>query len=307
MPFTTNLTGTTQVDDSILTAYDAAMLIAYGQENVMDALVQKRVDIGAKSIELPKYSRLGLATTPLTETDDVTSEALVDTKITFTPVEYGNVVTKTNLASLQTGGRVDLAAAQLIGINWSQTMDKLAVLALDASTNGYVIGGTAEGSVTSGQVASRTFLNYFYNKMARANVPTIGGMYVAVMHDDVIHDLRADTNTGGWMDVAKYAQPDTVFRNEVGMYGGFRIIRNNHATFADQSGAGTVDLYNSYFMGFNGLGKATSQPGSLRVTGPFDKLGRFVNMGWYEVTQYKIVEQDAVWVGKCASSVGANA
>lgn len=306
MPFLTNFTTTTQVDDSILTAFDQGFIVAYGQSNVMDQLVQYRQDIGAKSIELPRYSRLALATTPLTEDEDVTSAALSDTKVVFTPAEYGNVVSRTLLASLQTGGKVDLAAAQLVGINAAQTMDKLAILALDAASNTRVVGATAEGSVTAGQVMSQTEINIAYNKLARANVPMIGGAYVAVAHDDVLHDIRVGTAAGSWADTAKYAQPDTVMNNEVGMYGGFRWIRNNHSTFGDQTGVGTVDLYNTYFLGFNALGKAESAPLTTRFTGPFDKLGRFVNVGWHTCVQYKIVESDAVQLVKTASSVGEN-
>lgn len=306
MPFTTNLSGVTEVDDSIILAYDQAYLVACGQDNVMDQFVSRKTQIGAKSIALPKYARLAAATTPLVETDDVTSAAISDTGKVLIPAEYGNVVTKTNLASLQTGGTIDLAAAQLVGMNHGLTMDQLAINAMDASTNTYIIGGTAAGSVTSGQVASDVYLNYFYNKLARASVPMINGSYVMVAHDDVIADLRAATGAGSWVDVSKYATPETVLKNEVGMYKGFRVVRDNNATYADQTGAGTVDLYNSYFFGFNALGKATSQEGRMVATGPFDKLNRFVNLGWYEVSMFGIIDQDALWVGQCASSVGAN-
>lgn len=307
MAFTTNLSGVAEVDSSIILAYDQAYLVAVGQENVMEQFATVKTDIGAKSITLPKYSRLSLATTPLVETEDVVSEAMDDSSITLTPAEYGKVVTKTNLASLQTGGKIDLAAAQLVGINHGATMDKLAILALDASTNQYIVGGKAAGDVLATDVAGDAFLNYFYNKLARASVPMINGSYVAVLHDDVIADLREATGAGSWVDVTKYATPETVLKNEVGMYKGFRIVRDNLASFADQAGAGTVDLYNSYFFGFNALGKATSQTGRMVATGPFDKLNRFVNLGWYEVSQYKIIDQDAVFVGQSASSKGANA
>jgi N4-gp56 family major capsid protein len=150
-------------------------------------------------------------------------------------------------------------------------------------------------------------MNTMYNKLARANVSTINGEYVMIAHDDVISDLRNDTGAGSWVDVSKYATPDTVLRNEVGMYKGFRVVRNNHATFGDQSGAGTVDAYNSYFIGFNALGKAVSKEPGMVATGPFDKLARFVNMGWYGVMKYGIIDTDAVWVAKTASSQGANA
>lgn len=307
MAFTTNLTGVTQVDDSIILAYDQAYIVACGQDNVMDQFVTLKRDIGAKSISIPKYPRLAAATTPLDETEDMTSTAMSDSKVTLTPVEYGNAVTKTNLASLQTGGMIDLAVPEAVGMNYGLTMDVLAINALDASTNKYIIGGTAEGSVTAGQVCSGTFLNYFYNKLARASVPMINGSYVMVAHDDVIADLRSDVTAGSWVDVNKYATPETVLKNEVGMYKGFRVVRNNNATFADQTGGGTVDIYNSYFFGHNALGKAVSQDGRMHASGPFDKGGRFVNFAWYEVSKFGIIDQDALFLGQCASSVGANA
>ncbi|MDM0042139.1 N4-gp56 family major capsid protein [Variovorax sp. J22R193] len=307
MPFTTNLTGTAQVDDSLTTAFEKFVWIAYGQSNQTDQLISKKVEINAKNIQMPKYSRMATAVTPLVETDDLTSVALADTKVTFTPVEYGNAITITSLASLQTGGLVDAAAASLIGTNYGETMDQIAINAMDASTNTYVIGATAEGSVAAGQVASGAFLNVFYNKLARGNVPMINGRYVMMAHDDVIADLRADTAVGSWTDVVKYTGAQEVLANEVGMYKGFAVVRNNRSTYADQTGGGTVDLYSSYFLGANALGKATSKPGSIILTGPFDKANRFFNLAWYEVSHTQILDQTGIWVGKCASSVGTNA
>ena len=307
MPFVANMSGTTELDNSLVLAFEQAFMVANGQNNVMDALAQYNQSIGAKSIQMTKYARLALATSPLTEDEDVTRTAMSDTQILFTPAEYGRVVTRTNLASLQSGGKVDLAAAQVVGINAGATTDKLAVNALSATTNVLTVGDKAEGDLLAGDVCSGAFLNRMYNKLARANVPTIGGAYVAILHDDQIHDLRADTAGGSWVDVTKYATPGETLMNEVGMYKGFRIIRNNHINFADQSGAGTVDVYDGLFLGANALGKAESQALSLRVTGPFDALGRFVNVGWYWVGAYGIVDTDAVWKGRTASSVGGNA
>lgn len=307
MAFTTNLSGTTELDNSLVLAFDQSYIIAAGQNNVMDAFITKKVDIGAKSIQMTKYSRLSPATTPLTETEDVTSDAMADAAIILTPAEYGKVVTTTQLANLQTGGKADMAAAEIIGINHAETLNALAVQALDLSSNVRVIAGTAEGSVTAGQVMDLPTINFMYNKLARASVPKVNGEYTAFTHDDVLLDLRAGVSAGAWTDVTKYANPGEALNFEVGMYGGFRWVRNNAATFADQTGAGTVDLYNTYFLGFNALGKATSNPGHLTITGPFDKLGRFLNIGWYEVSKYGIIDQDALWVAKTASSVGANA
>jgi N4-gp56 family major capsid protein len=305
--FTPNMSGTVALDDSTVALYDQSFIVAVGQDNMLDQFAQYRQQIGASSIKLTKYARLGLATTPLSELVEVDSAAMSDTGITLTPAEYGNVVTSTRLADIVSGGKVSTAAARITGINAGATLDKLAEAALAAGSNSYIIGGTAAGSVVASQVASGVFLNYFYNKLSRANVPKLGGdSYVAIMHDDVIHDLRADTAAGQWIDVTKYALPGEALKNEVGMFKGFRIVRDNNCTFADQTGAGTVDLYNSYFIGANALGKAESQPLQLVVRPAFDKLDRFMNFGWKWTGQYKIVDTDAAWTGVCASSVGAN-
>ena len=95
-------------------------------------------------------------------------------------------------------------------------------------------------------------------------------------------------------------------KTKLDMYKGFRIIRDNLSTIVTDGGDVTTDLYYSYFMGFNALGWAVSQDIGMVATGPFDKLNRFVNMGWLGCFNYKIIEQEALVVARTASSVGAN-
>lgn len=304
----TNLSGTAQVDNSAVEAFAQQFIIAAGQEAVMDQFVTVKEEIGAKSIEFTKYAQLALATTALNEREEITSEAMSDSQILLTPAEYGNAVTKTALASLQSGGKVDAAAARLVGINMGRTLDKLAVLAGEASTNTLTPDGSAEAALEADDIMSASFLNKLYNKLARASVaPIAEGMYVAILHDDVIYDLRNSSGAGSWQDIAKYGSSEAVLKNEVGMLGGFRIVRNNHCTITTDAGALAVDTYRGLFMGFNALGKAVSQKEQMVLTGPFDKLARFVHVGWKGCVQYKIVDQDAIYMGITASSVGSNA
>jgi len=304
--FYTNETVSSSVSAAQVLAYDKSFLIAAGQNQVLDQFVQYEEVIKAKSITLPKFSRLTPTSTPLTETDDVTRATLSVTNITITPQEFGQVVTPTNLANLQTGGKAALAAMTLTGMDCGRSQDIRAMVTMDAATNAYIATGLTNATLTAAAVANRTYFNYFYNKLARHSVQMIDGSYVAICHDDVINDLRADVTVGSWVDVQKYSNPETVLKNEVGMYNGFRVVRQNLATVANQTGGGNVDVYNSYFLGFNGLGKAVSQAPELTITGPFDALGRFVNIGWYGVYDYSIVDTDACWLGQCASSVGLN-
>ncbi len=305
--FTTVMTGTAEIDDSIIEEFDRQFIIAAADEGVMDQFVSYRKSVDGKSVEFPKYDQLALATTPLLEREDLASSALSDSQIIFTPAEYGDVVTTTKLANLQSGGRADAAAARLVGIAGGRTLDKLAVLAAEASSNELVVGGGLESALTGSDVMTVSFLNSLYNKLARASIaPLSSGMYVAVMHDDVIHDLRDSAGSGSWQDINKYARPEDVLRNEVGMIAGFRIVRDNNVSINADAGSATVDTYHTLCMGFNALGKAESSPLMQKITGPFDKLGRFLNVGYHWVGQYGIVDQDALYIGTTASSVGAN-
>lgn len=307
MAFTVNLSGTAQVDDSIISEFDAEFRVALAEQGAAAQFASIKKDFKAASISLPRYDQLALATTPLVETDDVTSEAMSDSAVIVTPKEYGNVVTTTKLASLQTAGMADRAAAKLVGINAGRTDNKLAVLALDASTNILFASGTDRVSTVAGDIMTGTLMGQAYNKLARKEaIGVANGDYVALMHDDIIHDIREASGAASWVDVHKYSLPETALRNEVGMYKGFRIVRDNLTTIITDGGAAAVDIYLSHFLGFNAFGKGVSQSIEMRATGPFDKLSRFVNLGWHGVFEYKIVEQDALWSAESASSVGVN-
>jgi N4-gp56 family major capsid protein len=307
--YVVNLTGSAQVDDSIVEEFAQQVLISHNEIGTADQFVSLRTDVGAKSIEMPLYDRLSVNTTPLNEREEVASKALSDSPVLLTPAEYGDVVTKTALSSIQTGGKVDMAAAQLVGINMAQTQNKLALLAADASANVLTAGDKAVGSLLATDVLTGTMANKVYNKLARRSVPglpTAMGHYVAIAHDDVLNDIRGSV---GFEDIKKYhpGGADDLSKNIIGFYKGFLWVRDNLATIAADAGDTNVDVYNTYFLGFNGLGKGTSLDAQLRLTGPFDKLARFVNIGWYGVFKYGIIQPEAIWVGKSASSVGANA
>lgn len=307
--FTTVMTDTTALDNSIIEEFDSQFLVAFGETNSVDQFANIKKSIGSKQISIPIYDLLSPVTSALTEKEDPASVALSDTEVTLTPAEYGNAVTTTKLANFQTGGMADMAAARMIGINAAQSLSKHFFAAADLSTNIYRVNArAADVNIVAGDVMDATTLGIAYNKLARSSVPYLtGGEYVLIAHDDVIHDLREGTSAGTWQDTHKYALPGELLKNEVGMFKGFRVIRNNLATIdADAGAGGTVDVYYSYALGFNGIGKAVSMDLDTRITGPFDKLARFLNIGWYGVHQYKIVQSQACWVLRSSSSLGAN-
>lgn len=305
--FTLNLSGTAEVDDSAVETMSQQIQIAAHESQTLEPFVTHAQYVDGKSQGLRRYGLISINESPLNEREDVTSSAMSDSIVRLVPKEYGNVVTPTALASLQSGGAVDLAAAQVTGINMGQSQTRHAMLKLDASSNKLIAGSGTVGAITASDVLSGTIANKAYNKLARTNIPVLmntGGMYVAIAHEDVLNDIRQES---GFTDVAKYARPDEILRNEIGMYKGFRWLRNNLCTLSADAGDTNVDVYNTYFLGFNGLGKDTSLAPQMRITGPFDKFARFVNVGWYGVYEYGIIDPAAIWVAQTAASVGDNA
>ena len=307
--FTTNMTGTVALDENAVIAFTQAFTLENEQSQVLDAnVVSINEQINAKSFNFPRYDTLAPVTSALTELDDPASVAMADNEVVITPAEYGNVITTSKLSNLQSGGRTDVGAAALVGRNAGRSQDKIALLTLDAGSGTTITpGGTAVGSLAATDVADAAFLEDAYHQLAKNSIPMLGDQYVMVAPDAVISDIRDDSAaSGGWTDVNKYSAVERVLKNEVGMYKGFRIIRQNDCLLSADAGAGAVDVYNCHFLGFNALGKAVSNPASMTITGPYDKLNRFLNIGWYGCFGYSVVESGAAVLGRCAATRGAN-
>jgi len=285
MAFDANLSGTTELADRLITLYDNEFIIS--AENTftkgLPSLATIKRQALAKTISFTVYSKLTVQTTGLTEDNEMTSESMVDTAKTLTPVEYGNVVTKTNLVQLQSGGMVEPASVRLAAINMSESIEKIQIVAGEAGTNELTVNASGEASTTATDIITPVFVQKAYNKLKRSGIPEIPGTgsYIAVAHEDVLYDLKAGTASNTWTDVNKYADPTTVLRNEIGMYGGFRWVSSPLVTINTDAGSAAVDTYHTQFFGFNAFGYGESQaPGGRMSLG--GKLNRFVHTGWWE-------------------------
>lgn len=305
--FTTGMTKAATVDDSQVLLYWQGVLFAAQPYLVATQAATIREVLNAKSIQFSKYSNVTVSTTPLTDGVDPDSTALADSAVTLTPAEHGVVVTTTRLASLQTGGKVDTAAIISIGNHMGKQLDKQAVEALDAfgGTIIYPNTVTAASNLATTDVLDKLFAGRLFNKLNRAAIPGIGGNYFGIAHDDCLHDLREDAGPGSWTDVSKYSNLVPVLNGEVGLYKGIRWLNTGNATVTADSN-GTIDSYKLNVVGANALGYAVSEAPRMTVTGPYDKLGRFVNIGWYGVVHYDTIQAENQIQGICASSVGDN-
>lgn len=302
--FTTNMSDKTQLADHLITLYQRTVIIE--KESLaqgIDATVTVRFTGGAQTHSFPKYSELTRQTSALTESTDPTSEAMVDTAITLTNQEYGNVVTYTKQVDVFSGGLPAVAAVRLAAKNMVESQESKMITVGEAGSNELIVTQAAEASLTASDNMTAAYFKYAYNKLQRVGAPT---PYYAIIHPDVYYDLVTDTGTDAFISVARYGDHMSVLRNEVGMLGGFRVIVHPLVTINADAGNGAVDTYHSQFYAENGFGKSVGVEPQVLMTGPYDKLNRFINVGWYGIYDYGLIDTDRQWIVTAASSIGSN-
>lgn len=262
---------------------------------------------------------LGVASTALNESTDVSAVALSSSQVTLTLAEYGNAVITTAALRGTSFVPLDPVVANVVGFNAGISIDTLARDVLKAGTNvAYASGGdkpTARNQVTPADTLVANDVRKQLAVLRGANVPTIGGSYVAYIHPDVSYDLRGQAPpSNGWRDPHIYSQPGEIWNGEVGMFENFRFIETPRAPiFADAGSSTTLtDVYGTIFLGRQALAKAWSYtdgngPLPTVVPGPItDHLRRFVPMGWYWLGAYGVFRQAALRRVETASSIGTN-
>jgi len=262
---------------------------------------------------------LAVATTALNESTDVDAQAIADTQVTITLLEYGNAAITTKKLRSVSFVPYDPVVADLIAWNAGESLDNLAKNVLQAGTNVRYAIGTGATPVSR---ASVTPLNTLTGNDARraladlrgGKVMDFGGSYTGFIHPDVSYDFRGATGAANWRDPHTYSQPEEIWAGEIGMFESIRFVETPTAPlFADAgSSLTTTDVYGTLFIGRQALAKAHSHsdgngPFPMVVPGPVtDKLRRNVPMGWYWIGQYGRFREAAIRRVESASSIGAN-
>ena len=170
------------LSDSAVDLMTQAVIISGNSVNKIDAYVTQKEEEAANSISFTVYSRTSKATTPLTDGTDATSESMADTKFLLDPEEYGKVITTTTSANLATGGKADLAAAELVGINLGETTDTLGLLAIEAGTNTF--------TATTVDTLSKGDLRRAYTELSAKGIAKFeDGRYVAFLNPEEVADI----------------------------------------------------------------------------------------------------------------------
>jgi N4-gp56 family major capsid protein len=259
------------------------------------------------------------AATPISETTDVDPAVMSDSTVSVPLHEYGNVVKTTARLRGTSYLPVDEITINVVAFNAGSSLDLVARHVMVTGSNvTFVAGKTSRANIAAddhfGTTTSRTgaeSVRYVVAKLRGANVPTIGGAYVSVVHPDVSYDFRGATGGANWRDPHTYARPEGIFNGEIGQFEGVRFIESPRAAIFPGAGQGGTNVYTTLVFGQQALAKAWSMVegnGPLPVVRPTpvtDNLRRFLGVGWYWLGGYGLFRQAALWRIESSSSIGS--
>ena len=304
---------TTQISglgNLVVNAYDTYVRAALRSLPVMRSVADLRpvsMTNPGTTLKFAVYDNLTAATTALTETSDVTPVALGNpSQVTVTVTEYGNAVEQTEKVNLAAFSDIDTMIGDAIAYNAADTLDKLVATAL---TGGTVVkyGGsrTSTATLTASDVLSTTMLRKAQTTLLEASAqPRIGDLYTLFIHPRQAFDLRAETGSGGFVDIHKYTTENVgnLLTGTIGVLEGFQVVQTTRVPSAAE-GASSATVYKAVAVGKEALLEANVYDVQTVIAPQIDILRRKSALGWKYFGGWGIFRDAAV----CRLETGASA
>ena len=273
-----------------------------------------------KTIEFRKYDALPKATTPLTEGVTPNGQALNVTTITSDLHQYGGWTPLTDVLQMTAIDNNVVQATRVLASQAGRTMDSITRDVLAGGTNViYAPKLAADGTETA--VASRKALDktctltpkLFFQAAAQLgamNADPIGDSYIAIIHPYAAYDLKTSKE---FVEVHKYADPDTMYRGEIGKLGNIRFIETSEAKiWKDSTCPDGLAVFGTLVLGAHAYGVTELEGGGLehivkQLGYGDDPLNQRASVGWKGMrAAERLVEQYMVRI-ESASSYSASA
>lgn len=299
----------------IATALDLEVAPYLRQEPIFRQFADRRPQRQAHaglSVKVTIEGELALATTPLDESLDVDSVAPPAVReVTVTMNEYGNAATKT--LKLQVGDWSQDTAGRIgreLGKNAVRSVDKIYQTALDGASNVTWMAAAGPVAATPGaaNITKLTSLGVHTAKTLlsrRAAEPWFGTHVACVIHPDVLMDLKEQTGAGAWRTPNENGAGavQDLYNGTTHDWMGVRFVENNNCTISTVAVGTGPDVYNTYFLGREGLIELVGKDVSVVVADPVDQLNRFMRIGWHALLGVSRFRENAIQLLKSSSTI----
>ncbi len=207
---------------------------------------------GYNTLRWSKFNKINAAQiVALSEGISPTPIAFDASTVSTSPTQYGVTVTISDMLINDSVLNWLQGAAAAVGDALARSIDSTIQTAVMGGTN-TLYPGTVATRATLGAANTMTaaLLNNAQTFLKAKAAPTFDTGYVSIMHPNVVYDLRAETGTGSWLDANKYATPEKIFRGEIGMIHGVRVVESPWV----QTFASTVTVYPTLVLGQGAYG-----------------------------------------------------
>ena len=270
---------------------------------------------GGKNIEFRKYDSLPKATTPLTEGVTPDGQTMNVSTVTAEVKQYGGWVPITDTLQLTAIDNNIVQATKIIASQAGRTLDTIVRDVLAGGTNVIYapkIGeGGAETAVTSRATLDAT-CQLTSDLIARAatqlkamNADPIGDSYIAIIHPYAAYDLKTCKE---FIEAHKYADPDTMYRGEIGKLGNIRFIETSEAKiWKDATCPEGLAVFGTLVLGAHAYGVTELEGGGLehivkQLGYGDDPLNQRASVGWKGMrAAERLVEQYMVRIESVSS------
>lgn len=152
-------------------------------------------------------------------------------------------------------------------------------------TYGYTGGVSGAAPVVGTRNLQSWDVRQIIDEMKRKHVPKFDGEnYIAVGSILGLRGLNEDQTVGGWVDAAKYGDPERLFSGERGRYYSCRFVEETN-NLLENLGGGAGEVV---FFGADSVSEAVAIPEELRYDIPQD-AGRVKKIVWYALLGFQIM------------------
>lgn len=310
----TNVTTDSGMSAEMKTFYDKTLIDMAEPNLVHDQFADKRniPANGGKTIEFRKYDSLPKPTEPLTEGVTPNGSKLSVTSVTATVDQYGDYVTISDVLKLTAIDNNIVQALKILGSQAGRKLDSITRDVMAGGTNViYAGGGTSRKTLTSADTLKPILFMQAAAQLQAMNAPMIEGGYVAIIHPYAAFDLMTSDE---WIDVHKYADPEAIFKGEIGKIGNVRFVQSTEAKIwksaEDNCPDASTAVFGTIVLGENAYATTEIEGGGLetiikQLGAGDDPLNQRATVGWKAIkTAKRLVEQYMVRIESLSSYSG---
>lgn len=221
---------------------------------------------GYNTVSWLRFDELNVTVNNATLTDWVTPNdtAFNAIAITASPAQYGIVVNLSDMLISTAPVNFVNGASEEVGNNMAKIIDKVIQTEVMAGTNvQYANGAANRAALTTSDNMTGAELLTAFTTLDSNDSPKMDGYYVAIVHPQVVQQLREDNTATGFLEASKYTSPEKMMKWEIGSLNWVRVVSSSHV----QTFASTATVYPTLVLWQGAYGVSTLQNLRTYVTG----------------------------------------